>query len=263
MRTKKFAVIIVAIVFVLVVLFSCIALFAVKEVNVNYAVDSSSDTQKMQDELDEFLGKNLMFLDEQDVVDSLSDFYNMEVVSVSKNYPNVLEVEIKERVEVYEIVSGETVYVTTDNGYVLRTYNISEQNQSRDKIRLELKGLNVKDASLGQVISTDDNELLCQVFKIAKSVQLTNCVSDITIDKTNIALPTAIFQTYTGVKILIQNVFEHGENRAEIAFNKVYEELDDFKKTYGYIVTTPNENADFGVDIKWTENPSGTNNQTV
>ncbi len=46
--TKKLGVIIVAIVFALVMLFSCIALFTVKKIDVNYAVGDNVNTEQVK-----------------------------------------------------------------------------------------------------------------------------------------------------------------------------------------------------------------------
>ncbi len=235
MRTKKFAVIIVAIVFVLVMLFSCIALFAVKEVKVNYAVGDSTETSKVQEKLEEFLGDSLVFLDEQEIVDSLSEFHYMEVVSVTKDYPNAINVEIKERREVYEIVSDESVYVTTDDGFVLRTYNINEESKSRDRIRLVLNGVTVSDSALGKIIKTDGDELLKQVFEMAKSVQLTNCIDTVELIKAP-QKEIATFNTYTGVKIIIREILDDGVKKIETAFEKYDKGTTDYEKTFNKIV---------------------------
>ncbi len=238
MKTKKLAVIIVAIVFVSVMLISCIALFSVKKINVNYSVGETSDTASIQKELDGFKGKNLLFLDESEVADSLSDFYYMEVVSVKKNFPNEIDVEIKQRVEVYEIVDGGVSYVTTENGFVLDTVAspavVGEESLSRDKIRLSLKGVTISDASAGKIISTSADELLARVFEMAKSVQLTNSIKlvelDVAIEKAN-----AIFYTYTGVKIVVNKIMDDGVKKIETAFEKYNSALSDYEKTFDKI----------------------------
>ncbi len=234
MRTKKFACISVAIVFVLVMLFSCIALFAVKKINVDYAVGDNTETAEIQAKLEEFMGKNLMFLDEQEILDSLSGFHNVEVISVKKNYPNVLDVEIKERLEVYEIVSGQTVYVTTDNGLILRSYNLDEQAQPREKVRILLNGVNVLDATLGQIIATDGDELVGRVFEMTKSVELSNCIKSVELKKAPMT-EMATFSTYTGVQIIIREILDDGVEKIQTAFEKYDQGTTDYQKTFNKI----------------------------
>lgn len=238
MRVKKLAVIIIAIVFSLVMLVSCIALFSVKKINVNFAVGEKTDTLSVQNHLEEYIGKNLLFLDTEEVEQSLQDFYYMEVLSVEKEFPNVINVNVKERREVYDIVSNGTVYVTTDSGFVLNSFaDLGAENSSRDKIRIELDGVSVEDATLGKVITTNDNAFLSEVFKMAKSVNLINCIESIKLEKA-VEWQNAYFYTYTGVKILITNVLEDGlgVDRIKVAFDKYDEGATDFQKTFQTIV---------------------------
>ncbi len=240
MRTKKLSVIIVSIVFVLVMLFSCIALFSVKAIEVNYAVGDNTSTKEIQEKLDEYLGENLLFLDEQEVFESLKEYHYMEVLSIEKSYPNVVRVDIRERREVYEIVSEGKVYVTTDNGYVLRTFDLTEKVDSRDRITLELEDVKVKSFNLGEVIVTDADELLAKVFEMAKSVQLTNCIKSVSLEKAQGINAKATFNTYTGVKILVRELFEQGVEKIETAFEK-YEKTTDYQKTFEQIVVFVSE----------------------
>ncbi len=234
MKTKRVTVIIVAILFVLVMLVSCVALFSVKKIDVNYSVGNDTDTVEVQNKLEGFLGKNLIFLNEDEVVESIKDFHYMEVLSVKKSFPNVVRVDIKERREVYEIVCGETVYVTTENGLLLRSFNVNEQKPTRDRIRLELKDINVYRATLGQLLITDADELLWQVFKMSKSVQLTNCIENVVLEKATVFGGKATFVTYTGVKIIIRELLERGVEKIQTAFEK-YDGATDYEKTFKQI----------------------------
>ncbi len=263
MKTKKFAVIMVAIVFVLVMLVSSIALFSVKKIEVDFSVGKNTDTAEAQAKLDEFLGENLMFLDTEELVNSISNLHYMEVVSVEKSYPNVVSVQIKERREIYDVVSGENVFVTTDDGLVLRTLNIADYEHSRERIKVNLTNIEVKEYKLGKTLVTSADEILLKIFEMAKSVELTNCIKEITVDNSNSELPTAEFQTYTGVKIYLPQVFEMGVERTEKAFKVCYEsEITDYYKTVGYIMAIPNEKAEGGVQAWWTLYPDGTNKAT-
>ena len=64
MNTKKLTVILIAIGFSLVVLFSCVGLLSIKKVDVNYSVSAdANNASEVQKSFDKFLDKNLMFLD--------------------------------------------------------------------------------------------------------------------------------------------------------------------------------------------------------
>ncbi len=258
MRTKKIVAIIIAVVFVLAMLICCIALFAVKKVNVDYSVGDGTDTLSIQKELDGFLGKNLLFLDEQDIVDSLLDFHYIEVVSVKKQYPNAISVELKERREVFDIVCGGVVNVTTDDGLMLKTYSepavVGEPSFSRDRIRLELKGIGVMDNAFGKIISTDADELLTEVFEMAKSVQLNNCIKYIELEK-GVEKQTATFHTYTGVKIVVPKILDEGVKKIETAFEKYDQNFSDYEKTFKHVEVVKLESGK--IEVQWIAGQNG------
>jgi hypothetical protein len=234
MRTKKLAVILIAVVFAIVVLASSIAMFSVKEINVSYAVGGETETSAVQEKLEEYKGKNLMFVKVEEVAKTLNDFYYLEVVSVEKDFPNAINVTIKERREVYDIVSDGTVYVTTDNGFVVDSYaDGTGKTSNREKIRIELDGITITDGGLGKRIATNDDEFLSKVFEMAKSVNLINCIETIKLEK-GVVNQDAAFYTYTGVKILITDVLEYGlgVERIQKAFDSYDNVATDFQMTF-------------------------------
>ncbi len=256
--SKKLTVIIVSIVFALVVAFSCVALFTVKKIEVDYAVGENVDTISVQKKLDEYLGKNLIFFNEEQIKDSLTDFHYAEIVLVEKSFPNVIKVELTERKEVYELVSGETVYVTAENGLVLRSFALENQTPSRDRIRLELVDINVLDATYGKVITTDEDELLAEAFLMAKSVHLTNCIESVKLEKATVFKGKATFRTYTGVNIVIRELLDDGVKKIETAFIK-YDNATDYEKTFKQIEVI--KLSDTGeITAQWTEEDGSNQN---
>lgn len=233
MKTKRLAVILIAVAFSIVVLFSCIGLFSLKKVQVTYAVGENTDTIAVQKALDSYIGKNLLFLDSEDVVNTLSDFHYMEITSIEKDYPNVLKLSVKERREVYDVIVGDTVYVTTENGFVLNSYSLSEMGQvhSRDKISLSFEGVNITDGAFGKTLITDSDDLVNMVFNMASSVNLTDCIKSITLKKAT-EVATAEFYTYTGVKIIVREILDDGVEKIITAFNKYDEGASDYEKTF-------------------------------
>lgn len=252
MRTKKLVLLLIAVVFVLVLLFSCIATFTVKKIEIDFAVGDNTDTVSVQSKLDEFLGSNLLFLNVNAIEESLSDFYYMEVVSVKKSYPNVISVQIRERREVYEICDKDMIYVTTYDGFVLNSFEDVGVDLSRDKIRLNLNGVNVLDGSLGSVIKTDSDELISTLFDMAEKVCLTDCIKLIELEKAT-EKQNAYFYTYTGVKIIIREILDDGVKKVQTAFVKYDEGATDYEKTFRTIeaikITSTGE-----IQAQWTEN---------
>ena len=239
MKAKKISVILVTIAFIAVVILSSIGLFALKKVNVTYAVSEKSDNSAIQTKLEKLIGSNLIFFDEQEVYDLLSDEYYMEVLSVEKQLPNVLNVSIKERREVYYFMHEQKLYIMTENGFLL---NALDDNQAdavlsgnlREKITLKTQGVNILSAELGKTLNTDKDNLMATLFSMATLMDLTDCIKSITLTcATEVA--DVLFETYTGVSIRIEKIYEYSTKKTELAL-EVYDRLiTDYQKSYGEI----------------------------
>ena len=241
MNTKKLAVILIAVAFSLVVIFSGVGILTIKKVEVNYAVADTTDTREVQTILDGFLGKNLLFFNTDEVEKSLEEEHYFEVLSVEKKYPNVLSVNIKERKEIYYFEFNEKVFVTTADGFVLNSWDKSAFSGeiARDKIVFDTGDVNIREMELGQIIKTDNDELMTAVFEMAKSVNLSDCIKTIKLSKTlgyeNVYV--AELDSYTGVKILIDDVLVKGSEKADKIFDAYNDELSDFEKNEGQIIS--------------------------
>lgn len=244
MNTRRVAVILIAVAFVLVTAFSGVALFSVKEINVSYSLlsEENSKTDKVEKTLEEYMGKNLMFVDKNEITSKVESNHYLEVISVDKQFPNVLKVTVKERKPVYVIENAGNYYSTTAEGFVVEKKNAFEQ--TRGDIYLDISALNVLSIEEGDVVKTEDDELLLDVYKMAKAVNLTDCVNKIVVEKATEFI-TVNFFTYTGVKIKIDvtpdyNV-ENGDavlfesEKAVHAFYAYDALLSDYEKTYGVI----------------------------
>lgn len=239
MRTKKMLVILISVLFCLAVLFSCIFVFSVKDVSVTFTVYSGEKAQKINQSFsDKFEGKNLLFISEDEVIEVLENNPYYIVESVQKDYPNVLSIKVKERKATYYIEDKEKVYKTNDYGVVLDVFDSNEftDRQSRDMIYLTLLGVKVTSSIKGEIIKTDCEELVSTVFEMSKAVNLTDCINhiDVVVDRTKI-VKDAIFNTYTGVEIWIENAHVKGCEKIVEGFNGYYDNADDYIKTQGYI----------------------------
>ena len=177
----------------------------------------------------------------------------MEVLSVQKQYPNVLNVCLKERREVYYIpmqIDDQTVYlVTNEQGFVLD--KVVAKEDSRSMIELQLEGINILSHQKGQYLHTDDDGLLSTVFEMAKSVILTDYIKSISVDKPNV--PGAVrvfFQTYTGVKVQINKAEELGVEKVVEGFKEYDTEKSDYYRTFDTIVVYVNDDKE--IKVKWT-----------
>lgn len=247
MKSKRLAVILIAVAFTLVVLISFVGLFSVKKVHVDFTVSVDANAERVQDKLDSFIGKNLLFFNTDSVEQALKDEYYIEIVSVDKRYPNVLDVRLKERIEVYSIkVDGKT-FVMNENGVVLAEKNC---DGARNIINLSIgNGITVEDVVLGKVIKTDNDTLLKAVFDMAKSVNLTDCIKGIEVKKIDgyTDVFDTVFKSFSGVDICVEDTLRFGIQKVVNAF-KVYDEyLTDFQKTYGSIQSYIQHDGSFEV----------------
>ena len=241
MKTGKLAAILIAITFLFVAVISCVMLFSVKEVRVDYSVSDQIDLSSTSKKLDSFVGKSFVFLNVDDVKNSVSDPL-LEVVSVDKQFPNVINVEIKQRREVYKFNHDGNVYTTDENGFVFHSQiDDGSDFSDRQTIKLNFEKVNLERVEVGSNLSTSDNELLKNIFEMAKAIDLTDRVKEITVVNTTldgnedyVVMRSAEFQTYTGVKVVIENAYEYGVERVVAAFN-AYDEATDYVKTFDVI----------------------------
>ncbi|MBE5733708.1 MAG: FtsQ-type POTRA domain-containing protein [Clostridiales bacterium] len=241
MRTKRTAIILITLIFALTAVISIVGLFSVKKVSVNFAVSDKTDVKSIQKVLDGFLGDNLLLVKDGEVEQVLKGYHYVEVVSVKKEFPNVLSVSVRERREIYYVKGGQEYFVTTEDGFVLKSIEECEfsGNTSRDKILLDLKGLSITSATIGNYLKTDNDVLLNTLFKMAKSVNLTDCIKSIELSKfsdiADIGEYNAVFETYSGTKLKVENMEEDGVDKTINAFSVYDNILTDYQKACGEI----------------------------
>lgn len=267
MNTKKLSVILIAVAFTLVTLFSCMALFSVKKVEIEFAVGDSTDLTEVEEKLDAYLGKNLLFLKTSAVEDALKDFQYMQILSIEKQYPNVLKLKIEQRRETYFIECGDKVYVTTAEGFVLNVIDSTEYlgNTDREKITLKVKEISIsqgeitetdakiKDGEIGKVLSLSGDDFLSTVFYLAQKVNLANCIKELKVEKIMsgnvVGARDILITTYTGVKIRIIDADVNGEEKIVQAFNEYDNAPTDYIKTFNYILVSE---VDDNVVVEWS-----------
>ncbi len=244
MTAKKNLAKIIAIAFALVVLLACFGIFTVAKIDVSYAV-SSYDVHTAESILSKYKGKNILFLDEQDVVDDLKSMTYLEVKSVEKKYPNVLSVNISERRETYRIIVDNTTYILDENGVALN--DSGEIKQGGNIIDLEFitfrnnpnltSKIEVTEVVLGQKIMTTSDEAVFKSFEIAKQFGLFDCVKSVTIEDCSGGEYDVSFETHTGVKIYIVDVLVDGEIKGQVGFDAYNTKANDYQKRFGLLET--------------------------
>lgn len=238
MNTKKVWAILISIAFAIVAIVCFISALVVKDINVTFAVSESTDCEAVQASFEESLGKNFLFLSEDDVRKSIEGNHYLEVLSVDKKFPNVINVSVKERREVYYIEYQGLTFVTDENGFVLKQGEPS--GFLREKIKLTIgEGITLDSIEPGKVIKTDNDSLLALVFDIAKSVNLTDCIESILVERSFAEVDEydVVFNAYTGVKLRVLKVMKDGKTKAENAFKAYNEKLTDYQKYSGEILS--------------------------
>lgn len=238
MNTKKISVILIAIAFIIVLMISCIGLLAVKKIHVDYSVlsysslDENMSAESVQSLLDEYKGKNILFLKEKEIREKMSAHPRLEIVSFKKQFPNVLEISLKERREIYSLAINDKQYVLNEDGFILSDDGTFRQDS--DIINLKLENIEVQSSSIGQKIQIEkdeDGKILESIFSIAKKVGLSDCIKEIFIkDYTNGY--DAFFKTHTGVEIQVTDVMIDGEIKCLKAF-EIYDNVaNDYQKRF-------------------------------
>ncbi len=240
-NVKKYLIIFVAIAFAIAVVAACVTLFSVKKVSAEFSVYGDSQAEEIQKDLDLFKGKNMIFLKKSDVYGICDKYPYYEITSVEKEYPNVLKVSVGKRVETFTVAFGGKTYVLDGEGTVLN--DVGETEFPQNVVPIELGDLNVVNGDLGKKIATSDDGLFYSVIKTARAAGIIDVVKDIDLRlffNGESYEGNAIFHTYTGVEIRIENIEDDGENKIRAAFNK-YETLSDYEKTTYKLIVTKNK----------------------
>lgn len=247
MKKKKLYVSLIFIAFAVFFSFSFIYLFTLNKIDLKVEATRGVEVSEIQTAVSEFEGKNLLFLDTDDVLEKLSSFSNYKVVSVEKKYPNKLVVSVKERLESFAVLSDDLAIIIDNEGVVLRT----EENyiNNRELVTLKLDGISVSSFNVGQVISTTDNQMLVTVMSMAEKINYYNCIESIKLERA-VEKQFAYFNTYSGVVIEVPDVHIRGDEKIEYAFEQ-YDLCDsDYIKSFDKITVFIKQ--DGFIDASWT-----------
>lgn len=232
MKTKRLTTILITILFVFCIVLSSVILFSVKQVDVKYKV-GSYDSVSIQNKLDEYVGKNILFLDLEEIYSLLEGQPYLKIVSVKKQYPNVISVELEERKEVYYTSFENKTYLLDETGFVLRKCEDSELDEifaRRDLICLNFnERAGIVEAEIGKTLKTLNDELFESVLEVACSINLYDCVKTISVLDLSLIDKDMEMQTYAGGKITVRRVCENGLYKIKVLMLK-YNEVSDYVK---------------------------------
>ena len=243
MKTSRKVAIIIAIAFLIAVVASCAALFSVKKVYAEYTVFGEEETTEIQNSLDKFKGKNLLFFDTDSVYEEIGKYPYYQVISVEKQFPNVLSVQIKKRVETFNVSFGSEKYVLNEEGVVLNdSGNVSGES---GVVNVTVTGVTVNSGKVGEIIKTSYDKLFYSALFMAKKAKLSDFVKSVEI-LSETEVKDVILSTYTGVKITVYKADENGDGKLEKALS-AFEEASDYTKTYSEIAVYQKDDGEIAV----------------
>lgn len=246
MKNGKLYAILIGVAFAIAVIFSFVFFFSVKEVNAEYSVYSEEDTASVQQTLDSFKGKSILFVSESDVVSALAGYTRFKVVSVNKSLPNVINVQIEERREVYHLPIDGVTYCMDKTGFVLGK---AAEPAGRDVIDVYFEGI-VLSVTPGEILSTSEDVFFLSVLEMAEYAGLSDCIESVTFrDDRSVEIREAVFKTYTGVEIVVDKPDVRGHDKIVKAF-EVYNATSDFYKTFSRILVLETDSGE--ITATWT-----------
>ena len=259
MRAKKILVIVLAAIFGLTVLFSFAFIFSVKRVKVDYLVSQTTDVTQIEMSLNQFVGKNLLFLDLEDVETEIKKYPYFKVDSIKKSYPNVIELNVTERREVYCITLDNYVYILDQTGFVLNKVAVAEfEGVGDNRIELDIQGVEGLTLTIGNKIQSQDMPFIDSVLQMASAVDLTDCIDKISIVNDNsFEYKGAFFYTHTGVKMEIRKPEVLGVEKITKVF-EVYDDISDYLKAFDSLIGYSNDQGEIFVD--WSSQSEGGQN---
>lgn len=265
MKHKRLITIFVIAIFALISIFTVFSVFTIDYVDVKFNIsdDGRIDADVIEDKLSKWKGKNLLFISQDKLVDEIKDFTYFEVVSIEKDFPNKLNIEINERKARYVVeFEGENYVVSTD-GFVLE--KLTTENSSLIKLNVDSEKVGNRfsftNVTIGQYIVTSDNGSINALFDIMDVEGLSDFVTEVDVywtadDDTstanrNEANQSLSIKTATEVSVSIDKFKEYSVEKAK-ALVKSYKNIDDYLKANSYLeVFRSDVNGEIIVD--WTE----------
>lgn len=249
MKSKRIITAFIVFVFLAVATVGFFSVFTIKRVDASFAVSdygkpSSEDLCK---ELNSIKGKSLLFLKEEQVKSVIDKYPYFETLSVSKSYPNVVTVSLKERRETYLVNDGDNYYVLSDSGFILNKNARFEENL------ITFTGVMLSNPEVGKKAVcnvVERTELLDIVYGMSEMLDSTDSVKSVEIISMNEHLKEGwrvVFNMKTGVKIVIYDAFVDGLDKMQCALS-LYEGLNDYQKCYNYVIADKRDDGKIVVE---------------
>ncbi len=239
MNARRTLVSIITAAFIAISVFVFFTAFKIKEIDATYTtVEASSRVSSVKETLNEKVGENLLFVKTEDIKAEIECDPYFKVTEIKKSFPNVIEISVKERREIFYVLSSEKFFIVSEDGVVLR----SSEEKPSGLIEITLSsGLEFNSIEIGSELTANETDRLKSAIKLTESVRLNDCVQALNVSKSDAGGAIGIFQTdvtyglVTGGCIEILNIENYGVEKATYAMQAFDEEESDYVKSFGKI----------------------------
>ena len=248
MRSKRFVIVYAVAVFLIVFLITFNSVCAIKRFEVYYEIGSATMEAKASEVQaaleDQYLNKSYLFFKKSNVADVVAkeSAGYLEVISITKHFPNRITVSVRERYENFAFERDGKYYVVGDDGTVLAVKEENVNNIAGSNI--EVKGIAFGEHSVGDMFQAAEN--YSQAYAALKSFfnELTGQgyrgnVTQIQYGTTGVSDPQYNYSyfyasTVEGVKFWIVKPEQDTLQKVKQLLEQ-YRELSDAERMEGYI----------------------------
>ena len=248
MKHQKLFVCLMSIIFVTIFVLCAFFTFSIKEINVKFDITKKGEEYAVdaQTDADEYLNKNLLFFDTGKIKTTLEKYSYFDIISVTKVFPNKIEVCVKERQEGYFVKANDSYYILDVNGFCLKEVDANYEDK---EALIELFGVKFDNIEVGKTVEVEKIDLFNKALDMSKAVNLTNCVKAMTIDSRKDS-EAVLFETHTEVGILVYDIMDDGVAKVQEAFLE-YDDMTDYEKSYYWLLSYKLEETN-KVKVIWT-----------
>lgn len=213
---RKIVVMIITVVMFAAIVISLGVIFAVRNINVTlltYTDDYSDSYESAKTALGIFKGQSIMFIDEQDITEAVSDS-NFTVASYKKIFPCTINVTLKERLETFAVYSDGQFTMYDNEGVYLRTSVVNE-NINDNAPNVQFKGIAESDIKTFSDIANSFKAVFGTLRSSVASIELDSnpALGGVYIDQ-------LIFNMRCGLKIILVDYTEYTEYKIKAAYDK-------------------------------------------
>lgn len=262
MKNKGLLTILISTVFALIIIFSLFTMLAVRSVNVDFSVYGvgAKYTNDIKEDLKVYNGKNLIFTDLDDIRADLDKYTYFEVVSIKKDFPNKINVKLKERIAKYVVCYEDNKYLVASDGFVLEyfpaTADLSAYMQI-DASKVSGNEFCISKPEVGKYLTANFSDVLSKVIAVSDEYALTDFVLRAEVfsykshDGNYGDMSRLVFYTKTGVEIHLNDFLVKTYEKTQMAITS-YNNEGDYIKANRFIEVS--ELTDGTLHVESTEN---------